>query len=46
MVRRSVVAYGWDIAKYAVTEDVLDTDVTQGACHYDPEESNMRLCSI
>lgn len=35
--------YGWGITKYAVTEDVLGTDVTQGAYHRDPEESKARI---
>ena len=35
--------YGWGIAKYAVTEDVLGADVTQGAYHRDPEESKARI---
>ena len=36
-------SYGWGIAKYAVTEDVLGADVTQGAYHRDPEESKARI---
>ena len=35
--------YGWGIARYAVTEDVLGADVTQGAYHRDPEESRERI---
>ena len=35
--------YGWGIARYAVTEDVLGADVTQGAYHRDPEESRVRI---
>ncbi|MDE6899418.1 MAG: hypothetical protein K2P16_09180 [Lawsonibacter sp.] len=35
--------YGWGIARYAVTEDVLGADVTQGAYHRDPEESKARI---
>lgn len=35
--------YGWGIAKYAVTEDVLGADVTQGAYHREPEESKARI---
>lgn len=35
--------YGWGIAKYAVTEDVLGADVTQGAYQRDPEESKARI---
>lgn len=35
--------YGWGIARYAVTEDVLGADVTQGAYHRDPEESKTRI---
>ena len=35
--------YGWGITKYAVTEDVLGTDVNQGAYHRDPEESKARI---
>lgn len=34
---------GWGIARYAVTEDVLGADVTQGAYHRDPEESKARI---
>ena len=47
LARRGVVAYGkpygWGIARYAVTEDVLGTDVTQGAYRRDPEESRVRI---
>lgn len=35
--------YGWGIAKYAVTEDVLGEDVTRAAYHRDPQESKARL---
>ena len=35
--------YGWDIARYAVTEDVLGAEVTQGAYSRDPEESKSRI---
>ena len=35
--------YGWGIARYAVTEDVLGSDVTQGAYHRDPVESKLRI---
>lgn len=35
--------YGWGIARYAVTEDVLGADVTQGAYHRAPEESKARI---
>lgn len=35
--------YGWGIAKYAVTEDVLGEEVTQAAYHRDPRESKARL---
>lgn len=35
--------YGWGIAKYAVTEDVLGADVSRGAYHRDPEESKARI---
>ena len=35
--------YGWGIAKYAVTEDVLGADVTQGAYSREPEESRERI---
>lgn len=35
--------YGWGIAKYAVTEDVLGTDVTQGAYSRNPKESKARI---
>ncbi len=35
--------YGWGIARYAVTEDVLGADVTQGAYHRTPEESKKRI---
>jgi hypothetical protein len=35
--------YGWGIARYAATEDVLGADVTQGAYHRDPEESRARI---
>ena len=35
--------YGWGIARYAVTEDVLGAAVTQGAYHRKPEESKARI---
>ena len=35
--------YGWGMARYAVTEDVLGSDVTQGAYHRDPVESKLRI---
>ena len=35
--------YGWGIARYAVTEDVLGADVTQGAYNRDPKESKSRI---
>ena len=35
--------YGWGIARYAVTEDVLGEDVTRGAYHRTPEESGERI---
>ena len=35
--------YGWGIAKYAVTEDVLGADVTQGAYNRSPDESKARI---
>ena len=35
--------YGWGIARYAVTEDVLGADMTQGAYSRDPEESRKRI---
>ena len=35
--------YGWGVARYAVTEDVLGSDVTQGAYNRDPEESKARI---
>jgi len=35
--------YGWGIARYAATEDVLGADATQGAYHRDPEESRERI---
>lgn len=35
--------YGWGVARYAVTEDVLGADVTQGAYNRDPEESKARI---
>lgn len=35
--------YGWGIARYAVAEDVLGTEVTQGAYHRSPEESKARI---
>lgn len=35
--------YGWGVARYAVTENVLGSDVTQGAYSRDPEESKSRI---
>lgn len=35
--------YGWGIARYAVTEDVLGVEVTQGAYDRSPEESKARI---
>ena len=35
--------YGWGIARYAVTEDVLGAEVTQGAYSRDPAESRTRI---
>ena len=35
--------YGWGIARYAVTEDVLGAEATQGAYRRDPEESRERI---
>ena len=35
--------YGWGVARYAVTEDVLGAEVTQGAYSRDPEESKARI---
>lgn len=35
--------YGWGIARYAVTEDVLGEDVTRGAYDRDPAESKCRI---
>lgn len=35
--------YGWGIARYAVTEDVLGADVTQGAYSRTPDESKARI---
>ena len=35
--------YGWGVARYAVTEDVLGSDVTLGAYNRDPEESKARI---
>lgn len=35
--------YGWGIARYAVTEDVLGTEATQGAYDRSPEESKARI---
>lgn len=36
-------SYGWGVARYAVTEDVLGSNVTQGAYNRDPEESKARI---
>lgn len=35
--------YGWGVAKYAVTEDVLGEEVTRSAYHRTPQESKARL---
>ena len=35
--------YGWGIARYAVTEDVLGAEVTQGAYDRNPDESRARI---
>ena len=35
--------YGWGIARYAVTEDVLGAEVTQGAYGCSPEESRAKI---
>ena len=35
--------YGWGIARYAVTEDILGAEATQGAYRRDPEESRERI---
>lgn len=35
--------YGWGVAKYAVSEDVLGEEVTRGAYGRDPRESKARL---
>lgn len=35
--------YGWGIARYAVTEDVLGPDVVRGAYNRDPDESKVRI---
>lgn len=35
--------YGWGIARYAMTEDVLGSYVTQGAYNRDPEESKVKI---
>ena len=35
--------YGWGVARYAVTEDVLGSEVTQGAYNRDPEKSKARI---
>ena len=35
--------YGWGIARYAVIENVLGVDVTQGAYSRDSEESKSRI---
>ena len=35
--------YGWGIARYALTENVLGAEVTQGAYHRSPEESRERI---
>ena len=38
--------YGWGIARYTVTEDVLGAEVTRGAYSRSPEESRERISSI
>ena len=35
--------YGWGIARYAVTEDILGAEATQRAYRRDPEESRERI---
>ena len=35
--------YGWGVARYAVTEDVLGPEITRGAYSRDPQESKKRL---
>ena len=35
--------YGWGVARYAVTEDVLGTKITRSAYARDPQESKQRL---
>lgn len=35
--------YGWGIARYAVTEDVLGTEVTRRAYRREPEESRQKI---
>ena len=35
--------YGWGVARYAATEDVLGAEITRGAYHRDPGESKQRL---
>ena len=35
--------YGWGIARYAVTEDVLGAEVTQSAYDRSPEDSKTRI---
>ncbi len=35
--------YGWGIARYAMAEDVLGAEVTQGAYSRSPEESKERI---
>lgn len=35
--------YGWGVARYAATEDVLGAEITRGAYHRDPAESKARL---
>lgn len=35
--------YGWGVARYAVTEDVLGSEVTRGAYDREPEESKARI---
>ena len=35
--------YGWGVARFAVTEDVLGEEITRGAYSRSPEESKARL---
>lgn len=36
-------SYGWGIARYAVTEDMLGEDVTRGAYNRSPDESKAKI---